>query len=380
MGPAVRGRLSPRHAGGGEVGGGAEGQSRTGDTAIFSRVLYHLSYLGTALDCTAGGGLWDACVRTIARREPPAGEQPIYFADSRAKRVNVSVILVASSEPRAGRSLIAAALAWRMGREGASVTLARLAGDAGADDDARVFAALEPLVSPGRPIAPADIASLGDAVVEAPPGAVAALAQQHDARVVAVAAPGAPPLDMAGEQLAGVVLTRVPAAAVPDARARPGVIAALPEDAVLAAPSVDDIARALEATVLAPGERASGIGRVMIGTVASDAAAPYFGQRARTCVVTRFDKTDVQLAALQTDLACLVLSGGGEPSPYLLDRVAGGRSDVAVLLTSLSTVDAVRAVEGLFGRSRFDGVAKLERAVELLDAAGAPALAPAAAR
>ena len=26
--------------------GGAEGQSRTGDTAIFSRVLYHLSYLG----------------------------------------------------------------------------------------------------------------------------------------------------------------------------------------------------------------------------------------------------------------------------------------------------------------------------------------------
>ena len=28
---------------------GAEGQSRTGDTTIFSRVLYHLSYLGTVL-------------------------------------------------------------------------------------------------------------------------------------------------------------------------------------------------------------------------------------------------------------------------------------------------------------------------------------------
>jgi hypothetical protein len=26
---------------------GAEGQNRTGDTAIFSRVLYQLSYLGT---------------------------------------------------------------------------------------------------------------------------------------------------------------------------------------------------------------------------------------------------------------------------------------------------------------------------------------------
>jgi hypothetical protein len=36
---------------------GAESQSRTGDTAIFSRVLYQLSYLGPAVsidpDCSA---------------------------------------------------------------------------------------------------------------------------------------------------------------------------------------------------------------------------------------------------------------------------------------------------------------------------------------
>ncbi len=30
-------------------GGGAESQNRTGDTAIFSRVLYQLSYLGADL-------------------------------------------------------------------------------------------------------------------------------------------------------------------------------------------------------------------------------------------------------------------------------------------------------------------------------------------
>ena len=33
---------------------GAEGQSRTGDTAIFSRVLYHLSYLGRDLKSIGG--------------------------------------------------------------------------------------------------------------------------------------------------------------------------------------------------------------------------------------------------------------------------------------------------------------------------------------
>ena len=32
---------------------GAEDQNQTGDTLIFSQVLYQLSYLGTARDCTS---------------------------------------------------------------------------------------------------------------------------------------------------------------------------------------------------------------------------------------------------------------------------------------------------------------------------------------
>ena len=35
-----------KHPGGCFFGRGAESQNRTGDTAIFSRVLYQLSYLG----------------------------------------------------------------------------------------------------------------------------------------------------------------------------------------------------------------------------------------------------------------------------------------------------------------------------------------------
>ena|SRR6187551_3141659 len=35
---------------------GAEGQSRTADTRIFSAVLYQLSYLGTLGECGAGAG------------------------------------------------------------------------------------------------------------------------------------------------------------------------------------------------------------------------------------------------------------------------------------------------------------------------------------
>lgn len=280
----------------------------------------------------------------------------------------MSVILVASAEARVGRSLIAAALTYRIGRAGASVTLARLDGDDSAAFDATAFASLDGIVSPGKPLAAADVAAMSDVVLEAPAGSVRNLASKLGARVVFVGAPGAGLGDTDAASLAGTIATRVPSSVLGVADGR--LLAALPEDYVLAAPSVADIAAAIGATWLAGEKRAYSIDRVMIGTVSSDAASPYFGEGRRTCVVTRFDKTDIQLAALLTDLQCLVISGGGEPSPYLLDRVA--REDVAVLRTTGSTADTMRAIEGLYTLSRFEGDGKLQRAVDLLDEANVP--------
>ncbi|HYM14024.1 MAG TPA: DRTGG domain-containing protein [Dehalococcoidia bacterium] len=285
----------------------------------------------------------------------------------------MSVILVASAEPRMGRSLVAAAIARRIARDGGAATLARLTGDDSAAEDAATFATLEAVVSPGTPVSEKDVQALaGDVVLEAPPGPVSALARALGGRVLEVGGVASPAMDAAPETLIGRVLTRVPAAQAGVVAARANVIAVLAEDRVLAAPSLADIAAATGARWLAGAPDAGSIEQIMIGTVASDAAEPYFGNRRRTCVVTRFDKTDIQLAALQTDLECLVITGGGEPSPYLLDRVRGARDEVAVLAAPGSTVETVRAIEGLYAASRFDGASKLERAIELLDAAGVP--------
>ncbi len=271
-----------------------------------------------------------------------------------------------------GRSLIAAAIAYRMVRDGKAVTLARLDGDDSAAADAAAFAALEGVVTPGKPVAAAAVAKLaGDVVLEAPAGSVKSLAETLKARVVAVGHAKFAATDVAAAALVGTIVTRVPAADIASVGARSGVLTALVEDRTLAAPSVTDVAVALKARWLAgEGDRGS-FDVVMIGTVSSDAASPYFGNRARTCVVTRFDKTDVQLAALQTDIECLVLTGGGEPSPYLLDRVRSTRDEIAVLLAPDSTVETVRVIERLYFVSRFEGNGKLARAVEMLDEAGA---------
>jgi hypothetical protein len=55
-----------------------------------------------------------------------------------------------------------------------------------------------------------------------------------------------------------------------------------------------------------------------------------------------------------------------------MDRVQGTRDDISVVVAHDDTVATMRAIEGLYGGSRFDGAGKMLRAVELLDAAGMP--------
>ena len=288
----------------------------------------------------------------------------------------MSILIVASGEPRVGKSVIAAAIAWRMAREGQAVTLARLSGDADAVDDAATFATLEGVTSPGTPLDTASLAgagSMSDIVVEAPAGDVASIAAQLSGKVLVVATPTSSVLDAGtGGASAGTIVTRAPLADVAVVASRQGVIAVLPEDRVLAAPSVDDIASAVSARWLLDAEPRGSIDRIMIGTIASDAGEPYFGARDRKAVVTRYDKTDVQLAALLTDMELLVLTGGGEPSPYLIDRVRGTREDISVVLAEDDTVGVMRDIEALYGASRFDGAGKMLRAAAMLDAANFP--------
>ena len=285
----------------------------------------------------------------------------------------MSILIVASSEPGVGKSLISAALTYRMARAGGAVTLARLSGDESAARDAVVFAGLDSISSPGRPLGVEDltaVSAVADVVVEAPAGSVRELEQALSASVVTVGNSTSAEVDAA--TTVGAIVTRVDPVHLSAVASRQGVLAALAEDRVLAAPSVDDIAAAVHARWLAEADPRGSIDRVMIGTISSDAASPYFANRERKAVITRYDKTDVQLAALLTDVHLLVLTGGGEPSPYLLDRVQGTRDDISVIVAGDDTVDTMRIIEGLYGGSRFDGTGKMLRAAELLDRAGVP--------
>src|SRR5205085_7118012 len=102
----------------------------------------------------------------------------------------------------------------------------------------------------------------------------------------------------------------------------------------------------------------------MINPITTDPGQAYFSRRGNKAVITRSDKTDLQLAALQTNTDCLILTGGLMPSPYTLDRAAN--EEITLVLTKENTRATVSRLESIFERSRFTSERKLERMSELL--------------
>ncbi len=174
-----------------------------------------------------------------------------------------------------------------------------------------------------------------------------------------------------GERLVGSIATSVNPGAVEDvARAltngdlRP--LGLLPEDRILAAPSVGEIEAALETRVLYDGENERQVVEdVLIGPVYADPARPHFRRFASKAVLAPFNKTDLHLAAIETEAACLVITGGHDPSPYVIDRAQHGTT--TLLLSKHDTPGTVAAMADVWSRTRFRGERKAEAAYAHLE-------------
>lgn len=267
----------------------------------------------------------------------------------------MTLILVSGTAPGAGASTVAAGLAHRAAYAGHRVRLERLEGDDRAASDAHAFGQLDFVSASGAPVAESAVSDGGDGVtiLEAPAGADgAALAAKLKARLV----------------LVGPEATEAPTGAtliVNHAR-KPGA-GRLAEDRLLAAPTVGALIEASRARVLARSEAGEQdvCEHIVVSPIASDPNDAHFARYSRKAVVARSEKVDSALAALRTDTRCLILSGGTDPSPYIVDRVASDRR-VTLLLAPEGTIETVRDIEGTFGRSPFSGEEKAERAGELM--------------
>jgi len=176
-----------------------------------------------------------------------------------------------------------------------------------------------------------------------------------------------------GDVLCGVVINRVPKEAssyvsdiaIPYLEKRGiRVYGVLPETRGLEALTVEELVSVLDAQVLTrqPNYQAL-VESLTVGAMTADAALSRFRQQLNKAVITGGDRTDIQLAALETSTTCLVLTGNLHPSPLIVKQAE--EFGVAVLLVPMNTMEAVERIERIFGKTRLGQASKLRKFEEL---------------
>ncbi|MCJ7734879.1 MAG: DRTGG domain-containing protein, partial [Anaerolineales bacterium] len=171
--------------------------------------------------------------------------------------------------------------------------------------------------------------------------------------------------------LTGVVINRVPSHAlgfmnnliVPYLE-KEGVpiLGVLPEDAALAALSVGEIVDVLNAEVLTSCyDEEALVEALMVGAMTEDSALRRFRKQPNKAVITGGDRTDIQLAALETSTKCLILTGNLNPSNLIIKQAEN--MGVPILLVPGNTMETVESLDRIFGKTRLRQTEKLDKFV-----------------
>ncbi|MCK4268682.1 MAG: phosphotransacetylase family protein [Actinomycetia bacterium] len=173
--------------------------------------------------------------------------------------------------------------------------------------------------------------------------------------------------DRLGENLGGVIFNWVQKNKMPVIKElimpfleKKGIpsFGAIPREESLVAVSVEDLSKALGGRILC-AERNKGvmIETFMVGAMGQEQAIRYFRRKARKAVITGGDRSDFQLAALETQTGCLILTGN-YPPPSTVLAVAESKG-VPVILVDVDTLTAVEKTESMIGQVGIDSADKL---------------------
>jgi BioD-like phosphotransacetylase family protein len=134
----------------------------------------------------------------------------------------------------------------------------------------------------------------------------------------------------------------------------------LPHDPLLSSVTIREIVDALGGSVLCAGDKLdTPVESFMVGAMGQEKALRFFRRRAHKAVVTGGDRADVQMAALETSTAALVLTGNMTPSPAVVARA--DELGVCTVVVDTDTLTAVEQLDTLFGHVRLHGPGKADR-------------------
>ncbi|WP_404785712.1 phosphotransacetylase family protein [Altericista sp. CCNU0014] len=133
----------------------------------------------------------------------------------------------------------------------------------------------------------------------------------------------------------------------------------IPSHPLLRSISVREMVRQLDAEILCCSDRLNlMVEQLSIGAMNVNSALRYFNRASNMAVVTGGDRTDIQLAALESSTNCLILTGHFSPNPIVINRAE--ELEVPVLSVDLDTLTTVELVDKAFSEARFSETIKVE--------------------
>jgi hypothetical protein len=177
-----------------------------------------------------------------------------------------------------------------------------------------------------------------------------------------------------GDRLIGVLINDVPHDQVDlvHAQVKPflekqgiEVLAILPRNDLLRSVSVGELVKQLGAEVLCRADRMElMVESLKIGAMNVNSALGYFRKAHNMAVVTGGDRTDIQLAALETSTQCLILTGHIPPMPTILSRAED--LEIPILSVDLDTLTTVEIIDRAFGQVRLHEPIKVQAICQMM--------------
>ena len=178
-----------------------------------------------------------------------------------------------------------------------------------------------------------------------------------------------------GDHLVGVLINNVPTDALdtienilkPFLESRGiDILGILPTDRLLQSVSVRELASQLNARVLCREDRLDlMVESLTVGAMNVNSALEYFRKGKNMAVVTGSDRTDLQLAALESSTNCLILTGHTPPQQLILARATD--LEIPILSVNYDTLTTVETVDRAFGTVRLHEAIKVECVQKLIE-------------
>lgn len=174
-----------------------------------------------------------------------------------------------------------------------------------------------------------------------------------------------------GDSLLGVIINKVPQSLVKKIKetapaGKVKILGIIPENRILLAITVAELAESIKGKIINKTEDTDElVENFMLGAMTPDSGADYFRRKERKAAIINQNRPDMQLAALETPTAALVLAGNTEPPIYNVLHKAN-RQGVPVITTGFNINDIVTNIEAALAKSRLNQEKKLAKLGEIV--------------